>query len=104
MAEPREQEQSIKDRKKLLYDDDPTPASAVKGIGKPFTLHLRETQAAPLPMALMAGLWLAGIVVALLLAGAAWKASQPRAKPEPEKVKKAEQGRSAILQVAIRDR
>ena len=82
MSEPREQDQSIKDRKKLLYDDDPRPVSA-SAIGKPFVLHLRETPAASLPTIMKAGLWVAGIVVLLLLAGAAWKASQPKAKPAP---------------------
>lgn len=82
MGEPREQEQSIKDRKKLLYDAEPMAVPTSSGeIRKPFILHLRETPAAPLPASLKAGLWAVGIVVALLLMGAAWKASQPKAKP-----------------------
>lgn len=82
MSDPREQEQSIKDRKKLIYDDDPTPLSTGPVVErKPFKIHLRETPPQPLSGTLKAGLWAAGIVVALLLAGALWKSSQPKARP-----------------------
>jgi hypothetical protein len=81
MSDPREQEQSIKDRKKLIYDDDPTPMSG--SVGKPFVLYLRETPPQPLSLGLKAALWAAGIVVLLLLAGALYKSSQPKPKPAP---------------------
>ncbi len=83
MAE-REQEQSIKDRKRLLYeDDDPMPSSAGTVAGKPFAVHLRETPAAPLPTSIRAALWAAGVVVALLLAAAAYKSSRARPQADP---------------------
>jgi hypothetical protein len=81
MSDPREQEQSIKDRKKLIYDDDPKPISAT--VGKPFALYLRETPAEPLSGLMKAALWAAGVVVILLLAGALWKTTQPKAKAAP---------------------
>ncbi len=82
MAAEREQEQSIKDRKRLLYDaDDPIPSSVPAGDRKPFALYLRETPAAPLPAPIKAALWAAGVVGALLLAAAAYKASQHKAPP-----------------------
>lgn len=81
MQSGREQEQSIKDRKQLLFDDDPPPASAATGPGKPFALYLRETPAAPLPAWVKAALWAAGVVVALLLLGAVMKASRPKEAP-----------------------
>ena len=85
MSDPREQEQSIKDRKKLIYDDDPRPASTGPVIErKPFKIHLRETPPQPLSGTLKAGLWAAGIAVALLLAGAIWKSSQLKTKPSPK--------------------
>ncbi len=85
MSDPREQEQSIKDRKKLIYDDDPTPLSTGPVIErKPFKIYLRETPPQPLSTGLKAGLWAAGIMVLLLLAGALWKSSQPKAKPSPK--------------------
>ena len=84
MSDTREQEQSIKDRKKLIYDDDPTalPTGPVAE-RKPFKIYLRETPAQPLSTGLKAALWAAGIAVVLLLAGAIWKASRPKPKPSP---------------------
>jgi hypothetical protein len=81
---PREQEQSIKDRKRLLYDDDDLPASSVER--KPFALYLRETPATPLSGPVKAALWAAAVVVGLLLAAAAMKSIQGK-PPEPAKPK-----------------
>jgi hypothetical protein len=82
MAAEREQEQSIKDRKRLLYDaDDPIASSAPTGDRKPFALHLRETPAARLPTPIKAALWGAGVLVTLLLAAAVYKATQHKAPP-----------------------
>ena len=85
MSDPREQEQSIKDRKKLIYDDDPTPLATGASVErKPFKIHLRETPAQPLSTVLKAALMAAGVAVALLLAGALWKSSRPKPKPTPK--------------------
>ena len=81
MDAPREQEQSIKDRKKLLFDDDPPPLATGPIVErKPFAVHLQKTPAQPLSTTVKAMLWAAGIVVGLLLAGAAWRSSQPKVK------------------------
>ena len=85
MDAPREQEQSIKDRKKLLFDDDPPPKFTGPIVErKPFAVHLRQTPAEPLSTGVKAMLWVAGIAVGLLLAGAAWRSAQPKAKPTVE--------------------
>jgi len=65
------QEQSIKDRKKQLYDAD-APAVAV-GPHKPFQDVLRSTPAAPLSTATKAALWAVTVVVLLLLVAALMK-------------------------------
>ncbi|MDB5352664.1 MAG: hypothetical protein JWN86_3911 [Planctomycetota bacterium] len=79
---PREQEQSIKDRKRLLYDDDEPPVSA-SADSKPFAVYLRETPARPLSAPVKAALWAAAIAVGLLLAGALMKSTQ--GKPPTKK-------------------
>jgi hypothetical protein len=72
MAEDRlTQEQSIKDRKKQLYDVD-APA-VVEGSSRPFRDFLRDTPAAPLAGGVKAMLWAVGVVVVLLLAAALFK-------------------------------
>lgn len=80
MSAPREQEQSIKERKRLLFDDDPQIDTRSEGDRKPFALYLREVPAAPLSPLIKAALWGAGLLVALLLGAAAYKMSQPREK------------------------
>jgi hypothetical protein len=70
---PREQEQSIKARKKLLFDDDEdAPAAAPRElvVRKPFREYLQTTPAAPLSGGVKAALWAAGVVVLLLLIAA----------------------------------
>lgn len=80
---PREQDQSIKDRKRLLYEDDDLPVSSAPTVAsKPFSVYLNETPAAPLSGGIKAALWAVGIVVGLLLAGAAWKSQRPKEKPK----------------------
>ena len=72
MAEDRlTQEQSIKDRKKQLYDVDAAPV--VEGSTRPFKEFLRDTPAAPLAGGVKAMLWAVGVVVAFLLAAALFK-------------------------------
>ena len=78
MESGREQEQSIKQRKAMLYEDD-APA-VVRGPSKPFAEYLRETPAAPLSPAIQAALWAAGIVVVLLLVAALIRPAPPKAK------------------------
>lgn len=77
----REQDQSIKDRKRLLYEDDAPPPAAAGAPRKPFVQHLRETPAAPLPIWVQAALWGAGVIVALLMLGAVMKAPKPKHTP-----------------------
>ena len=73
---PREtEEQSIKARKRELYDaprDDAVPAL------KPFPEYLRETPAAPMPAWGKGLLIVLGLIVALLLAAALWRGTKPR--------------------------
>ncbi len=64
------QEQSIKDRKKQLYDTDAPPEVVP---GKPFVDFLRDTPSAPLSGGMKTALWAVGVVVALLLAAALMK-------------------------------
>ena len=78
----REQDQSIKDRKRLLYEDDAPLASSVKPQSKPFALYLRETPAAPLALWVRAALWAAGLVVAMLLVGAVMKSMRAKETPK----------------------
>lgn len=76
---PREQEQQIKERKRLLYEADEAPAASSSVARKPFSTYLRETPAAPLPGGVKAALWGAAVVVALLLVGALLKSMQGKA-------------------------
>ena len=73
------QEQSIKDRKKQLYDSDAAPVS--QGSARPFKEFLRETPAAPLSGGVKAALWAVGVVVAILLAAALMKGSGGPRRP-----------------------
>ena len=71
MAEDRQtQEQSIKDRKKQLYEAE-APASVESSL--PFKDFLRTTPAAPLSIGVKAALWILGVIVVLLLVGALMK-------------------------------
>ncbi len=80
------EEQKIKARKALLYDDDPVQAGPT-GPSKPFTAYLRETPAAPLPGAVKAGLWALGVLVILLLVGAVLKFSNAPSRGKPPAAK-----------------
>ena len=90
---PREQEQQIKERKRLLYDADDTPAFG-SADRKPFSVYLRETPAAPLSGGVKAALWGTAILVALLLAGALMKSMQGKA---PKSTKKRAEVRPASI-------
>ncbi len=84
---PREQEQSIKDRKHLLYDDDDAAIPSGPAVDrKPFKVYLQQTPALPISAPLKAALWAVAIVVALLFAAAAMKSMQgkPPAKKRAE--------------------
>ena len=74
----RTQEQSIKDRKKQLYDDGP-PVEG--GSARPFKEFLRETPAAPLSGGVKAALWAVGVVVVLLLLAALLKGAGGSKRP-----------------------
>jgi hypothetical protein len=66
---PREQEQTIRSRKQLLFDAD-EPVVTDDGPSKPrksFAEYVRETPASPLTGMAKAGLWGAGAIVLLLL-------------------------------------
>ena len=95
---PREQEQSIKDRKRLLYDDDDAPVSALAVERKPFSVYLRETPARPLSGGVKAALWAAAIIAALLLAGAVMKSTQ--GKPPSKKRAELMPVRSSVIRLA----
>lgn len=68
----RDQDQSIKARKRLLYDEEEGDATPVAPIDetKPFADYLRTTPAAPMSAAIKALLGAVGLVVALLLLAA----------------------------------
>lgn len=76
-SNPREQEQSIKDRKALLFDQE-TFENAASGPSKPFRLYLRETPPQPLSPGIKALLWTVAVVVLLLLLAAAIKSQRPK--------------------------
>ncbi len=80
---PGDQDQSIKDRRRLLYDDEELPSQGAKPSveSKPFVAHLRSTPAAPLGGGMKALLWGMGIVVALLFAASVWKSQNPTLRP-----------------------
>ncbi len=78
---PREQEQSIKERKHLLYEDDPSPPDMSR---KPFRLYLKETPAAPLSMGAKLLLWGVGLVVGGLLLAAMYRGAMGRPRPEKQ--------------------
>lgn len=68
---PREQEHSIKERKRLLFEEDePLVEAESAETRKPFVEYLQTTPAAPLSMGAKAMLWGAGVIVALLLVAA----------------------------------
>ncbi|QEH35654.1 hypothetical protein OJF2_42090 [Aquisphaera giovannonii] len=75
------QERSIKDRGAELYDD--PPAATGQPATRPFADYLRETPADPISTGMRAFLWVAGVVVAILLLAALWRAQQPRAARRP---------------------
>lgn len=75
----RSKDPSLKARKDLFFDDTPdadTPR-------KPFKEYLRDTPSAPLPPLVKAGLWAAGVVVALLLLAAMYRLSRSRKPTAP---------------------
>ncbi len=65
--EPRTQEQSIKARKRDLFEDDPVLDA---GPRRSFQDCLKETPGEPLPAWIKAGLWTLGTIVILLLVAA----------------------------------
>lgn len=74
-SRPREQEQSIRARKKLLFDEEEEgPGQARRAVTKPFAEYLRTTPPAPLSTATKAMLWSIGVVVVLLLIATLLKA------------------------------
>lgn len=82
---PREQEQTIRSRKQLLFDAD-EPVVADDGPWKPsksFAEYLRETPASPLSGMAKAALWGAGAIVLLLLVITLMKTNSGRSTPKP---------------------
>lgn len=74
-SRPREQEQSIRARKKLLFDEEEgAPGQGRRGATKPFSEYLRTTPPAPLSTATKAMLWGIGVVVVVLLIATLMKA------------------------------
>lgn len=77
-----EQELSIKEREQQLFVE--SSEDQLQGPVRPFAEYLRETPAAPLSTEVKVLLWIIGVVVAILFAGAIWKAirsSAARSKP-----------------------
>ena len=71
VAAPREQEQSIKARKQLLFEkDEASGTEQAAGPTKPFVEYLRTTPPAPLPTVAKATLWTAAVIVVLLFLAA----------------------------------
>lgn len=71
LPRPREQEHSIRERKRLLFEDDEPRAEAAPDVPrKSFVEYLQTTPAAPLSTAEKAILWGVGVVVVLLLLAA----------------------------------
>lgn len=84
MMDPKDQDQSIKARKKLLYEEDEVPPSALSdGDRLPFRAYLSKTPAAPLPIGTKALLWLAAVIVGLLLLVTILRRSFPSKPPRP---------------------
>lgn len=74
---PREQEQSIKERKQLLFEEDEPRVEVSSGMErKPFAEYLRTIPAAPLSTGAKAAIWGLGVLVALLLAAALFKGAR----------------------------
>jgi hypothetical protein len=75
----REQEQSIRDRKSLMFDDEELPDTAAAAAGaapivsKTFQEYLAITPPAPLSSGMKAALYATGAVVLLLLVAALLK-------------------------------
>jgi hypothetical protein len=84
-AAGREQEQSIRERKQLLFEEDeaPTRPALEPEPVKPFPEYLRTTPAAPLSGLARAILWGAGLLVVLLFVAALVKMGNRPAKPTP---------------------
>ncbi len=72
---PREEDQSIRDRKRQLYGgDEEALAPSELGGRKTFADYVHETPAAPLSNGVKAILWVTGVIVVLLLAVALLRA------------------------------
>jgi hypothetical protein len=77
----RTQEQSIKARKRELYEDD-EPLDASTGPRRSFRDCLRTTPADPLSIPLKALLWVMGTLVILLLLAALATSGQKKPRPK----------------------
>jgi hypothetical protein len=78
---PGDQDQSIKDRRKLLFDEEELlakPDTNASVVRKPFRTYLAETPAAPTSAGMNWLVWGAVAIVALLFAASIWKSQQPR--------------------------
>ena len=76
----RTQEQSIKARKNQLFDSDENDQF---GPRRSFAECLRETPAAPVPLAIKALLWVVGCLVVLILLLAFAKVGTKTPRPNP---------------------
>jgi hypothetical protein len=79
----REQEQSIRERKQLLFEEDERPAGPPVEAAptKPFVEYLRTTPAAPLSGLAKVLIWTAGVLVVLLFVASLIKGANRPAKP-----------------------
>jgi hypothetical protein len=93
---PREQEQSIRARKQLLFENDAAVQPVVeRKERKPFAVHLRETPAAPLSGGAKALLWGAGAIVMLLLVATLLREPAPSATAQRAKAGSAKAAKAA---------
>lgn len=77
MAKQENEEQSIKARAKLIYDDKPAPSGPMIP-RKPFVQYLRETPPTPLSPMVKALLYVIAVVAVLLLIAAMVKGPKPK--------------------------
>jgi hypothetical protein len=75
---PRALAPSMKARRAIFDEAEPSTSPGSGALAKPFAQHLRDTPPAPMPMAVVATLYVAGALVGLLLLASLLRLMQPR--------------------------